>query len=348
MIRRIAFDPKVFAAVPANENRLLATAAPRRIAVLRALQLGDMLCAVPALRALRASAPRATVTLVGLAWARDLVERLPYVDDFLELPGWPGLPETEPRIDEIPRFLATAQSLDFDLALQLHGSGAITNPLSVLLGARRTGGSYRIGEWIPDRELFVEYPDDVHEVERLLRVVEALGGERAGEELEFPVTDADRAELASVLDLGGEPYACVHPGGRQPGALWPAERFAAVADGLAERGLRVVLSGTASERELVERVARTMATDPTVAAGRTTLGSLAALLERAELLVANDTGVAHLAAALGRPAVLVFRESQLARWGPRGLEPHHAVRRDAGPDAVLREADALLAAPAAR
>ena len=103
--------------------------APRRVLVLRALQLGDLLCAVPALRALRAALPQAEIVLAGLPWARALVERYPdYLNGFREFPGYPGLPECPPRLDRVPGFLAEIQRERFDLAVQLHGSGTVTTP----------------------------------------------------------------------------------------------------------------------------------------------------------------------------------------------------------------------------
>ena len=319
--------------------------------MLRALQLGDLLCAVPAFRALRGAFPRAEITLVGLAWARELVDRFDaYLDDFLELPGWPGLPETQPRLDEIPAFLAEAQRRRFDLAVQLHGSGGVTNPLALLLGARETAGFYRPGDYCPDPARFLRYPEGEHEVETLLRLTDFLGVARRGDELEFPLRGEDYEALRSIdeaASLATGPYACVHPGGRNPEARWDPERFAAVADALAARGLRVVLTGSAGEEDVVAAVAARMQAEPLVLAGRTSLGALAALLAESRLLVSNDTGVAHLAAALAVPSVVVFRESQLRRWGPRGDERRRAVLKEAALDDVLAAADELLRAVAA-
>src|SRR5438105_6432141 len=116
----------------------------RRVAVLRALQLVDLLCAVPALRALRAGLPDAEITLIGLPWARALVDRLPqFLDAFIPLPGWPGLPEQPPQVHTIPAFLESIQNRRFDLAIQLHGNGSLTNPLIALLGARRNAGFFQ-------------------------------------------------------------------------------------------------------------------------------------------------------------------------------------------------------------
>ena len=307
------------------------TSAPR-IAVLRALQLGDMLCATPALRALRAAHRDAHITLVGLPWHRRLTARFSrYIDDVVALPGYPGLPEQEPCPSAIPAFLADMHARRFDLALQLHGAGTVTNPLTLTFGAHRNAGSYRRGEYCPDANTFLPWRDDEHEVLRMLHVLEAVHVPSQGTELELPVL-ADEVEEAStftgVHGIVDGSYVCVHPGARVRDKCWPPEAFARVADGLSALGLCVVLTGSKEEADLTAAVLRHMRTPALDATSADlSLGGLAALLRRARLLVCNDTGVSHMAAALCVPSIVVFTRTNPARWAPLERARHRALVR---------------------
>ncbi len=296
-----------------------------RIALLRALQLGDMLCAVPAFRALSAEYPAARITLIGLPWARELAKRFRrYLYDFLEFPGFPGLPERPADTAAIPEFFRRTKAMGFELAVQMHGSGEITNPLAVLMGGRHTAGFYRPGQYCPDAERFVEWRDDEHEVLRYLRLMERLGVPSCGSGLEFPLHEADLREAAG-FGLARGRYAIVHAGSQLPSRRWPAERFAAVADALAEDGLQVVLTGTANEADITRAVGKCMRAPALDLAGRTTLGGLAALVARARLVLANDTGISHIAAALQAPSVIVASGSDPRRWAPLDRRLHRVL-----------------------
>jgi len=325
---------------------------PRRVVVLRALQLGDLLCAVPAFRALRAALPGAEIVLAGLPWARSFAERYAgYLDGFREFPGSPGLPERAPDLPAVPPFLAAVQAERFDLALQMHGSGVVTNPLTVLFGARQSAGFFVPGQFCPDPERLLPYPDDLPEVRRCLCLTEFLGVPPRGEDLEFPLTEEDRRAfdaIAAAEGLHAGAYVCVHPGARAVVRRWPPGHFAAVADALAASGLRVVLTGSREEAELTRAVGAAMGAPALDLAGRTGLGPLAALLRSARLLVCNNTGVAHLAAALRVPSVVYFHEqAEVDRWGPLDRQRHRVVCGAAvAPGQVLEQARELLRGPA--
>jgi ADP-heptose:LPS heptosyltransferase len=307
----------------------LNTAAPSRLAVLRALKLGDLLVAVPAFRALRAAWPKAEILLVGLPWARSFVERYRcYLDGFREFPGYPGLPEREPDVPRIPAFLREMQEERFDLAIQLHGSGSFVNSLTVLLGARRAAGFFVPGEYCPDAELFCPWPTRGREVMRLLALLEFLGLPTQGDHLEFPLRDEDfRAldQLEGAKALRAGEYICLHPGASVPERRWPPEWFAGIGDALARRGLQPVLTGSAAEADLTASVARAMQAPALNRAGRTDLGTLSALRSRSRLLVCNDTGVSHLADALRVPSVVLSTGNNPERWGPRDRRLHRVL-----------------------
>lgn len=303
-----------------------------RVAVLRALVLGDLLCATPALRALKRGLPRAEVTLVGLPWAREFVQRLDSVDHFVELPGWPGLPERpEAEAAERRAFVAAMRAQRFDWALQMHGSGAVVNPLLVAFGARRNAGFVQPGGEVPqaDAASFTVWPEEGTEVERLLALTDHLRLPRRGLGLDFPLRAEDRPAAARLLQgLGTRPLAIVHAGSQLPSRRWPPGRFAAVADALADAGLAVLLTGTAQEAAIVRAVAGAMRHPARDLAGRTSLWTLGALVERAAVVVCNDTGLSHVAAALGTPSVVVSSGGDALRWAPADGLRHRVLWHD--------------------
>ncbi|MDI3342043.1 MAG: glycosyltransferase family 9 protein [Sphaerobacter sp.] len=302
---------------------------PRRVAVLRALHLGDLLLAVPALRALRAGFPQAEITLIGLPWAAAFVERFRhYLDRFVPFGGYPGMGEVPLDPARVERFVADQRAAGYDLVIQMHGNGRTSNACALALGGRVTAGYY-VGARPAGLTVAAPYPDDCPEVERNLRLARLLGCPDPGPALEFPLHAADRAEAARLLARlpSGGPLVGIHPGARPPARRWPPERFAAVADHLVDRlGARVLLTGSPEEVETARRVAAAMRASPLVLAGQTSLGGLAALIARLDLFLSNDTGPAHLAAALGTPSVTLFGPADPVRWAPLDRARHPIVR----------------------
>ncbi|QDZ27672.1 glycosyltransferase family 9 protein [Noviherbaspirillum sp. UKPF54] len=318
-----------------------------KIAVFRALQIGDMLCAVPALRALRAAFPQAHITLIGLPWAAQFARRFhSYIDDFVAFPGHPALPEQPAQEERIPGFYRDMRERGFDLALQLHGSGQISNAIVRGFGARENAGFVLADDSAQRAALFVDYPEQGAEPLRLLHLPRHLGAPADDTDLEFPLIPEDEQELrAAGIGAGLQPgrYICIHPGARMRRRCWPPQLFAQVADTIAsEYGMPVVLTGAGSEADLTAAIAGCMRTPAVDAARPMSLGAMAALMSKARLLVCNDTGVSHLASGLKLPSVVVFGTADMERWGPIDRELHRCVRGAEGAEAILAQARALL------
>lgn len=305
----------------------------RRIVVFRGLMLGDALCAVPAWRALRAACPQADITWVGLPWARELARRLPMIDSFIPFPGAPGMPEQPPDDTAWPDFLATVRARRFDWALQMHGSGLVSNPVVAQFDAAQ------MACFVPRRrarfpaDVLVPWPRAGHEIDRLLTLTDALACPRQGRHLEFPLSDEDRLDLHALWPDEAPPLAhgrvaVVHVGAQLPSRRWSPHRFAAVADRLAAAGHVVVLTGSAAESSLTVEVARAMSHPVIDLTGGTSLWTLGALIERARLVVCNDTGVSHIAAALRTPSVVVSCGAEVPRWAPLDHTLHPVLWQD--------------------
>ena len=305
-------------------------AKPRRIAIFRALQLGDLLCAVPALRAIRSGYPDAEITLIGLPWAEGFVRRFRrLVDRFVEFPGFPGLPERVPDLAALPAFLGDAQAARYDLAIQMHGRGELTNSIVAAFAAQSSAGFCPPAGACPDPLHFLPWPASGTEIHRCIALTDFLGLPRCGDRLEFPLDDAELAQGEALLAryrLAPQSFVCVHPGARLYTRRWPAEYFARVAHEIVRRGFGVVLSGSAEEALLTRRIARELPPHAVVdLAGQTSLGAFAALLRHARLLVANDTGVSHVAAALRVPSVIVCCGADPRRFAPLDHALHEVL-----------------------
>lgn len=320
------------------------------VAVFRALYLGDMLCAVPALRALRAALPRARIVLVGLPWAEQFSRRYSaYVDDFIAFPGHPDLPEQPALPYAQEDFYARMREQEFALALQMHGNGQTTNGIVGAFGARMQAGYGTVARSPCGTKHALPFPEHGAEPLRLLRLVRWLGADTTGCRMAFPLMPEDWDELArtgAARGLGAGSYVCVHAGARLRDKCWPPARFAEVADRLAlEHGLKVVLTGSESEADLADAVAARMGTPAINATVPMSVGAMAALMSGARLLVCNDTGVSHIAAGLGLRSVVIFSKADMGRWAPRNRRLHRCIRDPEGrkTQLVMAQARSLLA-----
>lgn len=298
----------------------------RRLAILRALHLGDLLLAVPAFRAIRRGFPNAEITLIGLPWSANFARRFShYLDRWREFPGYPGLLEVEVEPERTAAFLRAERAYGYDLVLQMHGNGSVSNLFARELGGRRTAGYYHQS---PPEGLdpCAPYPDHLPEVLRHLGIARLLGLPDDDRRLEFPILPEDEAALAPILPAGfggRRPLIGLHPGARPPARRWPVEYFAEVGDTLIERyDATIVVTAGPSEGVIAENVIKRLHHPVINLAERTTIGSLAALIHRYDLIISNDTGPAHLAVALDRPSVTIFGPADRTRWAPLDQQRH--------------------------
>ncbi len=302
--------------------------APCSVAVFRALNLGDLLCSVPALRALRLALPDARITLIGLHSAIPVVERFKhYVDELLLFPGDPAFPEQAVRMEDLSGFYGKVRARNFDLILQMHGSGAQSNDVVRRMGGRRWAG------FVPEESLqepgrLMAWPDHLPEIHRYLALLSYLGLPSTDTALEFPLRDEDRREADAAADNAGldlDRTIFIHPGARMASRRWPLDRFAGVMQRLAGQSWQLAVTGSPDEAELAAGLIRRAGTPAANLSGKTSLGALVSMLQRGRMLVCNDTGISHLAAAVRLPSVVIASGSDVARWAPLDTGLHRVL-----------------------
>lgn len=312
--------------------------APRRILLVRPRAAGDVLLATPILAALRETFPEAWIALAVRRNMVPLVEENPHADEILVIDAFEdaALPAAR-RALGAARFFARLRGERFDLAIDLHGG-----PRSALV-TFATGARVRVGYDTPGRRAaytvrvprFEIDPDGKQIVRSAVRVnaavVSRIGVRVRDESLVLRVPERARRRARAFLDaegLGSErPLVLVNPAAKWATKAWPAERYAAVARRLVlDRGADVVVLWGPGERATAERVvaeARGAGSTTAIRSGprillapEGDLGDVAALVEVADLVVGTDSGVSHIAAALGIPSVTLFGPTNPTAWHP--------------------------------
>jgi len=289
-----------------------------RIAVLRSGGLGDLVVAEPALAAVRAAYPLAEISLLGAPHHAALVAGRPGPwDRFVDVPLVPGVrlgSDPDAGAADVEAWCAGQRDHRYDLALQLHGGGGFSNPLVRRLGARLTAGpaapgAERLDRWLPYAAMQLDGL-------RWLETVALVGAPPVRLEPALVVLPAERAAARRLLGAPVRPVVAVHPGASEARRRWPVERLAAVADTLADLGAAVLLLGGPGDEALVQGVRRALRAEPLIAPAGTPLPVLLGLLAECALLLGNDSGPRHLAAAVGTPTVGVFSAPNLADVAP--------------------------------
>jgi heptosyltransferase I len=289
----------------------------RHILLIKPSSLGDIVHAMPTCAAIHRAYPKARLTwLVKREWA-GVVERIDGVDRV-----WPVESTLQGWLSEVSLLRAEG----FDLVVDLQGlfrSAAIGwltgSPLLVGFANGREGSSWFYSRRVPVPQL------EMHAVDRYLLVAKVVGAVEFGApEFRFRLPQTDYEEVDRLLSrsgvMPGTSWVALNVSARWPTKRWPAASFAEVADRLLQEGYgAVVMIGGPDECADVAAVSGMMKTPAVDLSGATTVGLLPALLSRAALLITNDSGPMHIAAAVGTPLVAMFGPTSAVRTGPYGM-----------------------------
>ncbi len=298
---------------------------PPRILLIKPSAIGDVVHALPVLNLLRSHWPKSHIAWLVTPPCAGLLEGHPQLDEVILFDrrrygrAWrdPG------ALIELWRFTRALRQRRFDLVIDLQGllrsgwlCGRTKAPLRVgLCGAREFA-------WLWHTHRVAVGSPEQHAVERYLGVAEALGCGRSPVRNVFACDDNDRQAVAAMLQGTGK-FAVLLPGANWRTKRWPVERFAQLIEPLRRQfALECITAGGPGDHALGEKI-----TGSLNLCGKTTLRQLVALLERADLVIANDSGPMHIAAALNRPLVTLFGPTNPIRTGPHG-RPDSVVRRD--------------------
>lgn len=279
--------------------------------------MGDVLMTTPAIRALKRAGPQRHITLLASAAGAALAPFLPDVDAVMAYEA-PWVKNDTAAVTADRAFLETLQQECFDAAVifTVYTQSALPAALMCrlagipkVLAHCRENPYHLISAWQPETEPARQVR---HEVQRQLDLVAGVGARSDQQRLVFRPRDEDRQTLHCKLAQRGlkpaDRYTVVHCGASAPSRRYPAEYFAKALTMLGDRAGTLYLTGGESERNVIGAVARRCAADVPLAdlSGLLGLGELACLIEGASLLLANNTGPVHLAAALGTPVVDLY------------------------------------------
>jgi lipopolysaccharide heptosyltransferase II len=295
-----------------------------RILAVRLDAMGDVVMTTPALRAIRAARPNAHLALLTSPAGAAVASLVDEVDEVIEYEA-PWLKPVPSDGVDAARDLAfiedlAARRFDAAVVFTVHSQSALPAALAchlaripLRLAHCRENPYHLLTDWVPDPE-----PDAPirHEVQRQLDLVESVGyrTEEVHLSIRVPPHDARRMRAwARDAGLGdGRPWLLAHPGASAPSRRYPAAGYARALRRLArEDGWRVVLTGDRSETELVESIRQEVGQAAVSLAGKLSLGELAALIAMAPLLLSNNTGPVHLAAAVATPVVDLYALTNL-------------------------------------
>ena len=299
---------------------------PEKILIRGPNWVGDAVLAIPAMKAVREHFPHAEITLLVRPWVAGLFTSAPFIDKL-----WSE--EKPSGLSDWTRLTIRIRDRRFDLALLFPNS--FESALMMFLSGvpRRIGYASDARRWMLTNSI-VPSETPRHQVQYYLDIVKIVTTSTEAPSIEIEATNEERANARKLLMTegisSGAPFLVLNPGAAYGSAKrWHEDRFADVADRLGrELNLRVVLIGSQTEGSIAEEIRRRMKAPAVVLNGKTSLGTLIGVLAESSLMITNDSGPMHVAAALGVPTVAIFGSTDARVTGPCGRRTRvvkHAV-----------------------
>ena len=306
-----------------HEKRTVPGILYHRILIVRTDRLGDVLLSTPVIKALRQKFPQAYISMMVSPYTKDTLEGNPALDEIITFDkdaknkGWLAT----------LKFSQALRKKKFDLAIVLHPTGRM-HLLTFLAGIpKRLGYDRKFGSLLTDRVKHTKQYGQKHESEYALDLIRYLGIEPIDKTLFMPIKPESEKWVEALFNQVGikdsDKLLVIHPAASCHSRIWPGERYAQVADKLAQQyGFKVVIVSGAGDIQKAETVIKNMHIKALNLAGKTSISQLASLLRRSQLFISTDSGPMHVASALGVPVITIFGRSQAGlspqRWGPLG------------------------------
>lgn len=295
----------------------------RRILIARTDRIGDVLLSTPAIRALREKFPQAYISMVVAPHAREIVEGNPYLDEVI-IYDKDGKHKSWGRT---LKFASRLKKKKFDLAIILHPTNRL-HLIAYLAGIpQRLGYDRKFGFLLNFRKKHVKQEGLRHEAEYNLDLLSDLGISGNPQDLFMPIKQESEQYVDELLSKNGvrqgDKILAINPGASCSSKIWPAERFAQVAEKLSGLyNFKVVILAGPKEIYLADKIAGEFKGKGINLAGKTSVSQLASVLKRCTLFISNDSGPVHIASAVGTPVISIFGRNQAGlsplRWGPLG------------------------------
>ena len=306
----------------------------RRILIVRTDRIGDVLLSTPVIKALRKEYPQAYISMIVSPYARDIVEANPYLDEVI-------IYDKDIKHKSWMRSLKFASRLKkkrFDLAIILHPTNRM-HLIAFLAGIPlRLGYNRKFGFLNNLRKKHTKQEGLKHEAEYNLDLLSDLGIGGNVRDLFMPIKTESEEWVKDLLASNGiketDKLLAINPGASCPSKIWPADRFAQVAETLAKRhNFRILIVAGAKDIPLANMVAQKLGDRVLDLSGKTSLSHLASILKRCSLFISNDSGPVHIASSLGVPVISIFGRNQPGlsprRWGPLGKKDKY-LHKDVG------------------